>query len=100
MKADDFNKAAESFYRNELKMRHVKEGFRFLEEDLHMVAVAFGEGYTGNSKCAAVYFERSGSSRFVSIARRKVIEDEISMGDLIKLINLILISVHCDRIQS
>lgn len=100
MKADDFNKAAESFYRNELKMRHVKEGFRFLEEDLHMVAVAFGKDIPAIQNALRSTLKDQEVSRFVSIARRKVIEDEISMGDLIKLINLILISVHCDRIQS
>ena len=34
VKAEDFNRAAELYYRNDLSKRHLDEALRFLEQDL------------------------------------------------------------------
>ena len=100
MKAEDFNKAAEKFYRTDLKMRHIREGFRFLEEDLRRVENASAKDKPAIRNALQFTLNDQEASRFVSIAKRKVIDEEISTGELIKLINLILISVDNDRSQS
>ena len=42
MKAGDFNRAAEKYYRNDLRKAHILEGFRSLEADLEYIASAAG----------------------------------------------------------
>jgi hypothetical protein len=100
MKADDFNKAAEKFYRVDLKMRHVREAFRFLEEDLSRVEADSAKDKPEIIKALQFALNDQEASRFVSMAKRRVLDEEISTGELIKLINLILISVGGDRSQS
>ena len=100
MKAEDFNGAAERFYRTDLKMRHIREGFRFLEEDLRRVENASAKDKPAIQNALQFTLNNQEASRFVSIAERKVIDEEISTGELIKLINLILISADNDRSQS
>jgi len=100
MKADDFNKAAEQFYRTDLKMRHIKEAFRFFEEDLSRIEAASAKDEPAIRNALQFALNDQEASRFVSIAKRKVIDEEISTSELIKLIDLILISVDNDRSQS
>jgi len=100
MKADDFNKATEQFYRIDLKMRHVREAFRFLEEDLSRVEAESAKDKPEIRKALQFALNDQEASRFVSMAKRRVLDEEISTGELIKLINLILISVNDDRSQS
>jgi hypothetical protein len=100
MNADDFNKAAEKFYRTELKMRHIKEAFRLLEEDLSRIEAASARDRPAMRNALQFTLNNQEASRFVSIAKRKVLDEEISTGELIKLINLILISVDNDKSQS
>ncbi len=100
MNADDFNKTAEKFYRTDLKMRHIKEAFRLLEEDLSRIEAASARDRPAMRNALQFTLNDQEASRFVSIAKRKVLDEEISTGELIKLINLILISVDNDKSQS
>jgi len=100
MKAADFNKASEKFYRTDLKMRHIREAFRFLEEDLSRIEATSAKDEPALRNAFQFALNDQEASRFLSVARRKVLDEEISTGDLIMLINLILISVEKDRSQS
>jgi hypothetical protein len=100
MKADDFNRAAEEFYRNDLRIRHINEAFRFLEEDIEGIEAACREDKKAIRSALQFTLRDQEARRFVGIARRKVTEEAISTADLIKLINLILISVSIDRNQN
>jgi hypothetical protein len=100
MKADDFNKAAERFYRNDLKMRHINEAFRLLEEDIRKIDTACRSDKHTMRNALQFTMKDQEASRFVNNIRQKVIDEDISTGDLIKLINLVLISVDDDRSQS
>jgi len=100
MKADDFNRAAEELYRNDLKVRHISEAFGFLEEDMAGIEAACREDKKAIRSALQFTLKGQEAYRFVGIAKRKVMEEEISTADLIKLINLILISVDIDRGQS
>ncbi|HYA13740.1 MAG TPA: hypothetical protein VEF33_05315 [Syntrophales bacterium] len=100
MKADDFNRAAEEFYRNDLRMHHISEAFRFLEEDVEGIEAACQEDKKAIRSALQFTLKDQEARRFVGIARRKVMEEAISTADLIKLINLILISVGIDRSQT
>ena len=42
MQADDFNRTAENYYRNDLRKSHAMEGVRFLEQDLGRIAANGG----------------------------------------------------------
>ena len=42
MQAEDFNRTAENYYRNDLRKSHAMEGVRFLEQDLGRIASTGG----------------------------------------------------------
>jgi hypothetical protein len=71
-----------------------------LEEDLSRIDAASRKDKPAMRNALQFTPNDQEASRFVSIAKRKVLNEEISIGDLIKLINLILISVDNDRSQS
>lgn len=100
MKANDFNRAAERFYRDDLKICHIREAFRLLEKDMEKL----DDSCRGDAKTirSALQFtlENQEASRFVSSVEQNVIEEEISTDKLLKLINLVLISIDNDRYES
>ena len=100
VKANDFNKAAELFYRDDLKMRHIKEAFRLLEEEMKWIETVCRKDKQALRIALNFTLKNQDASQFVNIAKRKVINEDISTDDLVKLINLILISVENDRNHS
>ncbi|HUH65052.1 MAG TPA: hypothetical protein VLZ07_01350 [Syntrophales bacterium] len=100
MKAAEFNRAAEGFYRNELKVCHLEEAFRFLEEDMPNIEAVFPGDQRSIRSALQYALNGQDAAQFVSISSQKAIGEEISTSDLVRLINLTLISVHCDGIRN
>jgi hypothetical protein len=71
-----------------------------LEEDMRRVENASAKDKPAIQNALQFTLKNQEASQFVSIAKRKVIDEEISTGELIKLINLILISADNDRSES
>jgi hypothetical protein len=100
VKANDFNKAAEQFYRDDLKMRHIKEAFRSLVKEMKSIEAVCRKDKQALRSALNFTLKNQDASQFVNIAARKVMSEDISTDDLVKLINLILISVEYDRNHS
>lgn len=93
--ARGFNQAAETYYRDRLRRRHLDEGFRLLEQDLRALETSCADGKEVASAVRTILHDRN-SSEFLSTVKPKVMADKISMEDLERLLNLLVISLHCD----
>jgi hypothetical protein len=94
--AEDFNRAAERYYRTELKIKHLVESLNFLGED---IAELESEMFSSKEpfKEALSYTLREKSLKdFFESARRDVLSENASTNVLIKLINLVIITVYRD----
>ena len=94
--AEEFNMAAERYYRSVLTKRHLFEGLNFLQEDLRSLDSGFilgGDDYRG-AILYAIGDRRP--SEFLEAVRDEVSSERASPADLKKGINLLLISVHHD----
>ena len=86
VKAEDFNRAAEGYYREELRRRHLHEALSFLREDLERPtkntpwSVGFPGGMPGDP------------SRFFADARREVAAGTETPETVARLLNLMLLN--------
>jgi hypothetical protein len=100
MKADDFNRAAEDFYREELRQSHTLEGIQHLEEDLQRIAsTACNESQTLRGILKSSAAGRDVSEFFLDV-RRKVADETASPELLRRLISLLIVTVAFDRRQA
>jgi len=97
MPAEEFNLAAEQYYREHLRRRHSEEALDFLTADL----IALGEGSDRAAQVArqALRFvlREEGVSAFLARLRSNICEGRAAEADLQRLIYLVMISVHDDR---
>jgi hypothetical protein len=97
MSAEDFNLAAERYYREKLRRRHTEEALDFLSADL----ITLGEGSSRAAQTTrqALRFvlKEEGASAFLARLRNIICAGRVKEEDLRKLIQLVLISVHEDR---
>lgn len=87
--ADEFNRAAERFYRTELRRRHLQEGFRLLADDWRRLPDA---GLT--LRVPGTGLGRRDPHKFLDSVEADVLADRASQGDLRTLVNLMLLNEH------
>jgi hypothetical protein len=100
IKANDFNRAAEDYYREDLRKSHTLEGLRYLEEDLqHIAAKACDERQTmrGILKSST---KKHGLTEFFRDIQEKVLAEKASSALLQQIISLLLVSTTFDRRQA
>ncbi len=93
--ARDFNQAAERYYRETLKRRHLEEAFRFLRQDLWALERGWADGEAGAEGVRQI-LQDLGASEFLSRVKDDVMEERVSVDDLRRLVNLIVISIYHD----
>jgi hypothetical protein len=100
MTADNFNIAAERYYRTTMKKRHLLEGLNFLHEDLRPLDL--GQVAEGKEcKQAILYSVKDKEAcEFLERATEDVLNETASVETLTKLINLTLLTIHYDRTES
>ena len=98
--ADEFNTAAESFYRHDLRKRHMDEAFHVLERHVRLADSA--TSVPGYAPAEALHAVTAGRNiyRWLDGVRVEAIEDRLSLPDLRMLISLLLVTIHNDRISS
>ena len=97
MKANDFNRVAESFYRDDLRKSHFMEGFRFLGEDLRRIGkTADGKDNAMRSELKSLLKEQDGSS-FIRNVRQDVVVENASTELLQKLSSRLIVSIAFAR---
>jgi len=100
VRADDFNRAAERYYRGGLRQRHMEEGIAILEEDLRDLDRAADAGGALESATLHALGEKGASAAFLSGVREELLAERLDAGSLRRLINLTLLSVTRDQAAS
>ena len=93
MDADEFNQAAESFYRDTLRKRHMLEGLIALKEECRTLDL-------DNDDCRhvlMVILDRCPPDDFIASIKDGLMNEELSEEKLRRLIKLILVTVEMDR---
>jgi hypothetical protein len=96
--ARDFNQAAERYYRDELRRRHLDEAFTLLRQDLR--ALEAGWGRDNGIGPLRLIGEDQSPLEFLSRVKDDVGEERVSADDLRRLVNLVLISLYHDIRQA
>jgi hypothetical protein len=97
MKAGDFNRAAEAYYRDDLRKAHIIEGFRCLEADLmNIISAAGGERQPLRQMIKPILKDQD-PSEFIHGIRQDVVEEKAPPEILRKLIALVIATVISDR---
>jgi hypothetical protein len=95
LSGDEFNLAAERYYRNTLRCRHIREAFDSLEEDVgDLEAYAILDRYECRAALHSVFKDKSASKFLKSV--RDEDEDSMTPETVKMLIRLILLTVHAD----
>jgi hypothetical protein len=97
MPAEDFNLAAERYYRQHLRRRHSEEALDFLTADLAVLGEGLGRAAQVTRQALRFVLKEEGVSAFLARLRSNICEGRTPEADLQKLIYLVMISVHDDR---
>jgi len=94
--AEDFNRAAERYYRTELKIKHLVESLNFLGEDIAELESEMFSSKEPFKEALSYTLKEKSLKDFFESARRDVLSENASTNVLIKLINLVIITVYRD----
>lgn len=96
LSGEQFNQTLERYYRDDLRKKHIREGWRFFEEDLRRLErKMFGETFS-LSKILSRLSPYSDVRHFVEASCHSVITEKISATDLKGLISLLLLTIYMD----
>lgn len=90
--AEDFNAAAERYYRSTLKRRHIAEAIEVIREDFRAI-----DAYRADERCleAVRYAARdSTASHLLKVMRDDMLNEKAPVEALRTMINLVLITIH------
>ncbi|RNC70397.1 MAG: hypothetical protein ED859_06190 [Desulfuromonadales bacterium] len=91
--AADFNRGAESFYRNTLRNRHLNEALSLLEDQLTGLDRRASEGDDTTAALLAELAGDNGAAPFLRRVRRDLLDERLSAGTLRAVIALLLACV-------
>jgi hypothetical protein len=100
MDSDEFNYAAEGYYRGDLKRRHISEALLSLTEDCRMMDKSILGSGDSISKAMRFILNDSGAARMLAILTDDVVEERVDLEQLIKLIHLILVVEYIDQLAA
>jgi hypothetical protein len=94
--ADEFNLAAEHYYRNNLNKSYVEGALNHLAEDVKNLVSSSTVLDDGYRKVLEYSLGDRSFDDLVSPLRASILAETISLDDLRKLINIILVTIHYD----
>ncbi|NPU84549.1 MAG: hypothetical protein HPY65_08660 [Syntrophaceae bacterium] len=97
--AGEFNRAAEAYYRQDLRILHMKEAFRFLEEKVAMLGAANRRLRPGSGQALRVVLGDRDPLEFLDLARRGVLEETAAEPVLLNLLLLMVIVIHENKLH-
>jgi hypothetical protein len=100
MDSDEFNNAAESYYRGDLKRRHISEALLSLKEDCRMIDKSILSSNDSLSKTLRFILNDSRATQILDILKDDVVEERVDLEHLIKLIHLILVVEYTDQLAA
>ncbi|MRR55145.1 MAG: hypothetical protein EG822_11660 [Deltaproteobacteria bacterium] len=96
VRAEEFNAAAEQYYRTDLCRAQMSEAFEFLEED-YASATGWKEG---EKTVLATEFGEKDPVSFLRECRDEVLTDSATPETLTRLIGLVILSIHHDTVEA
>ncbi|MCL5125757.1 MAG: hypothetical protein M1511_14905 [Deltaproteobacteria bacterium] len=95
--AETFNLSAEEFYRAALKRDHIREGINFLLEDLDSMEVYSNVPEQIYREALDYVVKDIDPQKFINRIRDDILNEEIPLNILGKLIYLVIITIHHDN---
>lgn len=90
----EFNQAAERYYRETLRKRHLDEALVLLEEELRQLDREQGNGDEGAREALRRVLRGKGGVEFFIPLRRQILSDQLPEEELRTLLHLLLILEH------
>ncbi|HMK37511.1 MAG TPA: hypothetical protein VK463_20735 [Desulfomonilaceae bacterium] len=100
LEAEEFNLAAERYYRTTLREHHIAEGLTFLRDDLRWLDSRLGPCGEDYRHAVAYVSEGQGACEVLERAWDDVIKEKAPRDTLKKIIDLTLISIHNDTAEA
>jgi hypothetical protein len=97
MKAADFNRAAEGYYREDLRRSHLREGLRYLEDDLRRLRGAADSGDEFVRQMLHTLLQENDSVSLIASHGQQVIDEQASAELLKRIIALLLFCLLADE---
>ncbi len=94
--ADEFNSAAEAFYRNSLRSQHIAEGLDVLEDDLRALASPTSLHHTTIGRLLYGLIPSGELFRYLHDIRKSVMNETASIEELRRLIFAVLLTIRAD----
>jgi hypothetical protein len=98
--AEQFNRAAEDYYRQDLKKKHFQEALDYLERDLQRLDQAAGLGDITIRQTLDYTLQGGSASNFLKNIKQDLITDSLDADTHQTLINLLIFSIHRDQRRS
>jgi hypothetical protein len=89
---DEFNKAAESYYRITLRKRHITEGLALLTEEVKLL-----EPNPHYTDALRSIIGKHSATGFVESIKEDLIKERLSEKTIRKLIHILLLTIHHDK---
>jgi hypothetical protein len=96
LSGDDFNLAAEAYYRNSLRRHHLEEALGLLEEDFRRMETGAGPVPLGAGAMARAVLGERTPSAFLAAVERDVLDETADLKVLTQLIHLTLVTILGD----
>ncbi len=97
LSGDEFNQAAEQYYRDTLRKRHIREALLAVTEDFgDLDAYSILDRYDCKAAMYSILKHNSGASHFLEKMIPDILEETLSADGLSTLIRLIVLSVYQD----
>ncbi|HJV67413.1 MAG TPA: hypothetical protein VJ550_16880 [Geomonas sp.] len=96
VKADEFNRGAERYYRGTLRRRHLEEGVRFLRQDFRDLDACAAAGDTSVRGMLHALGAPEGARQFLDTVAIDFLADRLEGEGLLRLMNLTLLSIARD----
>jgi len=101
LSADTFNQAAEKYYREDLRNRHIREAFGLLREDMEGLEDVSDDSKRDIQRMLNGILKERTAGEFLADAEQEVIRETASPATLAKMIQLVLVQIHdqtqCNR---
>jgi hypothetical protein len=94
--AKHFNKSAESYYRNSLRIKHIEEAINLLEDDCVELDRVAAEGDSLFRSAVASLPGGNGARNFLTAIKSDLLLEKLDSGTVRQLINLMLLSIRHD----
>lgn len=96
IESNDFNMAAEDFYRNELRLKHLREGMNALKNDI-LQKIRANINYPLLVKKHDIF---ENIEEFLEVAEKKLIDETIDQDELTRLITICIADIAIEETEN